>query len=55
MYDFQAGWASVIVTVLFSTGLIQISIGILGVYLGKTFVQSKDRPLYIVEEMINER
>lgn len=55
MYDFQAGWASVIVTVLFSTGLIQISIGILGIYLGKTFEQSKDRPLYIIEEVINER
>ncbi len=54
MYDFQAGWASIIVTILFSTGLLQISIGILGIYLGKTFEQSKNRPLYIVEEVVNE-
>lgn len=50
---FQAGWASVIVSILFSTGVIQISIGILGIYLGKTFEQSKNRPLYIVEEELN--
>lgn len=53
VYGFQTGWASIIVTILFSTGLIQISIGILGVYIGKTFDQSKNRPLYIIEETLN--
>jgi len=50
---FQAGWPSLIVSIFFSTGLILISIGILGIYIGKTFEQSKNRPLYIIENKIN--
>ena len=41
------------VTVLFSTGFILLSLGITGVYLGKVFEQVKDRPLYIISETIN--
>ncbi len=51
--DFQAGWPSVIVTILFSTGLILTSLGIAGIYIGKTFQQVKDRPLYIVDTRLN--
>jgi glycosyltransferase involved in cell wall biosynthesis len=50
---FQSGWASLAVLVLMSTGLILISIGVVGIYLGKTFQQTKDRPLFIVENAIN--
>jgi dolichol-phosphate mannosyltransferase len=50
---FQSGWASLFVLILFSTGLILISIGIAGIYIGKTFEQSKNKPLYIIEERIN--
>ncbi|GHN00245.1 glycosyl transferase [Cytophagales bacterium WSM2-2] len=52
--NYQAGWASIIVVILFSTGIIQFSLGILGIYIGKTFEQSKNRPLYIIEEIVNE-
>lgn len=47
------GWTSLFVLVLFSTGLILMSIGVLGIYLGKTFEQSKNRPLYIVDSRLN--
>lgn len=50
---FQSGWPSMIVTILFSTGLILISLGVTGIYIGKIFQQVKNRPLYIVESHIN--
>lgn len=50
---FQLGWASVSVLVIFCTGLILISMGIAGVYIGKTFEQSKNKPLYIIDKQLN--
>lgn len=45
-----SGWASVIVTIAFFGGLQLMILGIIGVYLGKLFMQSKHRPLYIIKE-----
>jgi polyisoprenyl-phosphate glycosyltransferase len=45
-----SGWASVIVTIAFFGGLQLMIIGILGVYLGKLFMQNKERPHYIISE-----
>lgn len=42
------GWSSLIVSVYFLGGIIISILGILGVYLGKTFDEAKRRPLYIV-------
>jgi len=47
------GWLSLIVSILFSTGLLMCSIGVLGAYIGKIFDEVKNRPLYIVDEVIN--
>jgi dolichol-phosphate mannosyltransferase len=44
------GWASVIVTIAFFGGLQLTILGIIGIYLGKLFMQSKKRPLYIIQE-----
>jgi dolichol-phosphate mannosyltransferase len=52
-YNLQPGWPSIIVTMLFSTGLILLSIGIVGIYIGKIFEQSKNRPIYIIDKEIN--
>lgn len=49
----QPGWTSLIVVILFATGLILLSIGILGLYLGKMFEQVKSRPRYIIDEEVN--
>jgi len=50
---FLAGWPSVICTILLSSGLILISIGIAGIYIGKNFEQTKNRPLFIINEKVN--
>jgi polyisoprenyl-phosphate glycosyltransferase len=45
----RPGWASVIVTIAFFGGLQLMIMGIIGLYLGKTFLQSKNRPRYIIQ------
>lgn len=42
------GWSSLIVSLYFIGGIIIGLLGILGIYLGKTFDESKKRPLYII-------
>lgn len=44
----RSGWASVIVTIAFFGGLQLMILGIIGLYLGKTFIQGKHRPRYII-------
>ena len=53
-HGYATGWPSLFVLILFSTGMIQLSIGIAGLYIGKIFEQSKDRPLYVVEEKVGK-
>ncbi len=42
------GWSSVIVSLYFLSGIIISTLGMLGIYLGKTFDEIKGRPLYLV-------
>lgn len=42
------GWSSIIVSLYFIGGIIIAILGIIGIYLGKTFDETKRRPLYIV-------
>lgn len=44
------GWPSLIVSLYFLAGIIITILGIIGVYLGKTFDESKKRPLYIIRQ-----
>ena len=46
-----SGWASIIATIAFFGGVQLIVLGIIGLYLGKIFMQSKQRPRYIVNEI----
>ena len=45
------GWNSLIVSLYFIGGIIIAILGIIGIYLGKTFDESKKRPLYIVRRV----
>ena len=47
------GYASLIVSVMFFSGVQLISLGVLGEYIGRIFAEVKRRPLYIVEEEID--
>lgn len=44
------GWNSLIVSLYFIGGIIISILGIIGIYLGKTFDESKKRPLYIIRK-----
>jgi len=44
------GWTSVMVSIYFIGGLLFANMGILGLYIGKTFDETKNRPLYLIEE-----
>ncbi len=42
------GWSSLIVSLYFLGGIIISILGVIGIYLGKTFDEAKRRPLYII-------
>lgn len=50
-----SGYTSLIISIWFLSGLIIFTLGILGLYVGKTFEGIKERPIYIIdkEENIN--
>ena len=45
------GWSSLIVSIYFMGGVIVAILGILGIYLGKTYDETKHRPLYVINHM----
>ena len=48
--DAVQGWTSIICAVLLLGGIQLFSIGVLGKYLDKTYIESKKRPIYITRE-----
>ncbi|MEX0966088.1 MAG: glycosyltransferase family 2 protein [Bacteroidia bacterium] len=47
------GFASLIVSIWFLSGLIILTLGIMGLYIGKTFEGVKNRPIYLVAKRVN--
>ena len=45
------GWTSVMVSIYFIGGLLFANMGILGLYVGKIFDETKNRPIYIISEI----
>jgi dolichol-phosphate mannosyltransferase len=46
------GWTALMIAILFMGGVQLVCIGILGEYVGRTYIESKNRPLYVVKEKI---
>lgn len=50
-----SGYASLIISIWFLSGCILITLGVIGLYVGKTFEGVKNRPLYIIEKKTGPR
>ena len=46
------GWSSLILSIWFTGGVVLISIGMLGIYIGRIYEEVKRRPLYHVKEFL---
>ena len=53
--DPVAGWASTMCVIIFMGGVQLFSIGVLGQYLGKTYMETKNRPVYIISKTNDEK
>lgn len=51
--EIQPGWSSLFVSIWALGGLQLLSIGIVGEYIGKIYLETKARPRYIVEQTLN--
>jgi putative glycosyltransferase len=51
--DYLLGWPSLIVSIWLLGGLTIFSLGIIGIYISKVFVETKRRPLTIIREIHN--
>ncbi len=49
--SYLSGYVSMILAIVFFSGVIEMSLGVLGLYLGKIFKQVQSRPLYIVKDI----
>ena len=48
----EAGWTSTFVSIWFLGGIQLIALGIIGKYIGKIYLETKHRPPYIIEEIV---
>lgn len=46
------GWTSTIVSITFLGGMILMTLGVIGEYIGRIYDEVKQRPLYVIREMI---
>jgi len=49
----ETGWTSIMITIIFFGGIQLLTVGVLGQYIGILFDEVKERPEYIIEEIIN--
>lgn len=53
-HTWEAGYVSLIVSIWFFAGLLLSVLGMVGLYLGKTFEQVKNRPIYLIDERTDQ-
>jgi glycosyltransferase involved in cell wall biosynthesis len=53
-YISEPGFTTLTVSIWFLSGIIIFILGIIGIYVGETFKNTKDRPLYIVHKILND-
>ena len=50
-----AGWSSILISVWFIGGVQMIALGVIGEYIGKIYMETQQRPRYIVERFLNDQ
>ena len=48
------GWSSILATMCLIGGILISAIGVVGIYVGNIFMQVKNRPLYVVRQILND-
>ena len=48
--DPVSGWPSLVCIIFFISGVQLFCLGIMGAYLSRTYLETKKRPLYIIDE-----
>ncbi len=51
--DFAVGWPSIMGAIFLMGGLILAAIGVVGIYVGNIFDETKNRPLYVISDFRN--
>ncbi len=52
--DVDPGWTSIVASNFLIGGLTIMTIGMVGIYVGNIFVQTKDRPKYVIRQIVND-
>ena len=47
------GWTSMIIVTFLMGGVILFFLGVIGIYIGNVFMQTKERPLYVIRQVLN--
>jgi dolichol-phosphate mannosyltransferase len=54
LHETISGWSSLMIVILFMSGVNLITLGVIGQYIGRISEESKQRPLYIIEGIYKE-
>ncbi len=54
MGDTVEGWTSIVVSVWAIGGLQLLAIGIIGEYIGKIYLETKERPKFIIDKYLGD-
>lgn len=54
MHETFPGWSSILISVWFVGGVQMIALGVIGEYVGKIYMEAKQRPRFIVERFLND-
>ena len=47
------GWASLMISIWFLGGIIIANLGIIGLYIGKIYDETRKRPIYVISKRVN--
>lgn len=53
-FDITIGYTTIVASIYLVCGLILTSLGVIGAYIGNIFMQVKERPLYVVRNIMNK-